>query len=149
MSRIEIIHCDGCGQEIEDGAPVTSIMVPDVDRWFPLDLCSGECVLAALGYTEDQPELPFDAPLPGEEGYVDVDPLLEELTKTTPLRMRRRERQPEGMDDGLSDETYEPEPPKKKLSPDELMENEKRYREQAQEVTSGMTGVKSRTMGMR
>lgn len=37
----------------------------------------------------------------------------------------------------------------RELTPDDRLENEKRYRAQAAEMTAGMTGVTDRTMGQR
>lgn len=121
---MKIVSCDVCEGTIPDGRPFVEIMVKDnEDRWFPLDLCSRTCVLDTFGL-EDEP-----VTYEGDEGE---EPELEVI--------EGEKEEPESQ--ALS---FVP----RELTPDERLDNERRFREQAAEATAGMTGVTDRTMGRR
>lgn len=136
MSRIEIISCDGCGREVEDGAPVSTIAVQDTqgeDGWFTLDLCSAKCVLGALGYTQDEEQ--------GEDEQISrvVDDLPPRLAEEVE---RRLVLQPAVVED-VEDDAPPP------LTMDDRMNNEKLFKAQAGEISRSMFPVRNKSTGER
>lgn len=121
---MKIVSCDVCEGTIPDDRPFVEIMVKDSeDRWFPLDLCSRTCVLDAFGL-EDEP-----VTYEGDEGE---EPELEMI--------EGEKEEPENQ--AL---TFTP----RVLTPDERMENEKRYKKEAEELSRQMYNVGNRTLGER
>lgn len=120
---MKIVICDVCETEIEDGTQM-ELMVPNEEyRWQPVDVCTGHCLLQLFDLGE--------TPMPVLEEEV-PEHLQEEIE--------------EAQDDKSL--AYIPTNSKRRLDPDELMENEKRFKEEAAEISQHL-GVKNRSKGER
>ena len=112
---MKIVNCDVCQNVIEDSRQYTEMMLrDDTGQWVEVDLCSTVCVLEILALDDPSMAAHDEEPEEEEEGELEIEEATFQLT-------------PE---------------PVKELSNEDRIENEKRYKKQAAEVTSQLTLVR-------